>query len=311
MILRAATITTLLSTLWTVSADLVPEITTLADGHNYIAKLPCIDCPFLHRDEPNGPWTTRNDENALLLNISLPWDATHLSLNGAALLTRSSTQPRIYAAQVPLDYSTDSLSQLISNDSLDTAGPLLGLSYGTSLHHPINSSALVYRFNVFAAHFPLSNDGILASFPLEASAQQVLELVFLPRPLHSPADLKWLKWEIISARLSARERSGSKHRMRMMLFAEWDQYGHKGSPWHAVMSALGGVVGYAARGIWQMGLAILGFLVVFVVGIVLGVLWFEGDAAWEKQGEKGRRKESVSWKDVETGRGGGDVVKSD
>ena len=31
----------------------------------------------------------------------------------------------------------------------------------------------------------------------------------------------------------------------------------------------------------------------------------------EKKGEQGRRKESVSWKDVETGRGGGDVVKSD
>ena len=310
MILRVTTIVTLLSTLWTVSANPVPEITTLADGHAYIAKLPCIDCPFLHRDQANGLWTTRKDENALLLNISLPWDATHLSLNGAALLTRSSSQPRIYAAQVPAEYSTASLSQLISNDSLETAGPLLGLSYGTSLYHLPNSSALVYRFNVFAAHFPLSNDGSLTSFPLDAPAQQLLELVFLPRPLHSPADT-FAGWEIVSARLSARERSGSKHRMRMMLFDEWDQYGHRGSPWHAVMSALGGVVGYAARGIWQMGLAILGFLVVFVVVIVLGVLWFEGDAAWEKNGEKERRKRSGSWRDAETGRGGEDVGKSD
>lgn len=57
----------------------------------------------------------------------------------------------------------------------------------------------------------------------------------------------------------------------------------------------------------------MGFLVVFVVIIVLGVLWFEGEAAWEKNGEKERRKGSGSWRDVETGRGDGvvGVGKSD
>jgi hypothetical protein len=41
------------------------------------------------------------------------------------------------------------------------------------------------------------------------------------------------------------------------------------------------------------------------------VLWFEGDAAWEKNGEKERRKGSGSWRDVEKWRGVGDVGKSD
>ncbi|KAF3009763.1 hypothetical protein E8E13_009628 [Curvularia kusanoi] len=205
MILRAKTIATLLSALACVSADPAPEITTLAEGHNYIAKLPCVDCPFLHRGTADGPWTKQIEDSALLLNISLPWDATYLSVNNASLLTHSTVQPRIYAAQVPEDYSTEELTRSISDDGLSAAGPLLGLSYGTSLHRMPNSTALVYRFNVFAAKFPLSEPPI--SFPLDASNQKVLELIFLPRPLQSPADM-FPGWEIVSVRLSARERSG-------------------------------------------------------------------------------------------------------
>jgi hypothetical protein len=49
--------------------DVAPEITVLAEGHNLIAKLPCIGCPFVYRDPSSTQylgWTTREAENALV-----------------------------------------------------------------------------------------------------------------------------------------------------------------------------------------------------------------------------------------------------
>ena len=53
-----------------VAAEVAPEITTVAEGYNVIAKLPCIGCPFLHQDTSQGsdaPWTERKDGNALVI----------------------------------------------------------------------------------------------------------------------------------------------------------------------------------------------------------------------------------------------------
>ena len=53
-----------------VAAEIAPEITTVAEGYNVIAKLPCIGCPFLHQDTSQGsdaPWTERKDDNALVI----------------------------------------------------------------------------------------------------------------------------------------------------------------------------------------------------------------------------------------------------
>jgi hypothetical protein len=53
-----------------VAAEVAPEITTVAEGYNVIAKLPCIGCPFLHQDTSQGsdaPWTERKDDNALVI----------------------------------------------------------------------------------------------------------------------------------------------------------------------------------------------------------------------------------------------------
>jgi hypothetical protein len=52
--------------------DVASEITVLAEGHNLIAKLPCIGCPFVYRDPLSTQylgWTTREAENALVRHI--------------------------------------------------------------------------------------------------------------------------------------------------------------------------------------------------------------------------------------------------
>lgn len=308
MILRVYKIASILGVITQVIADVAPEITTLAEGYNYIAKLPCIDCPYLYRDTSNGengPWTDRIDDNALLLNISLPLDAAHLSINNGALLTGSSTLPRLYASQVLQDFSIADLYTRIDNNDLDTAGPSLGLSYGTSLSRITNSSALVYRFNIFSAHFTPAGHPP-TTIPLSSSRQKVLELILLPRPLHGAGDAG-PGWEIIRIGLSARAKKGSKRPMTMMMFEDWDEFGRKGSPAHALSSGSSGVVRYAASGFWSLSVAILGFVGAFVV-LVLGVAYaverYNGVYDQTPKG-KGRSvsKGSGSWTDVEAAKG--------
>ncbi|KAF1927584.1 uncharacterized protein M421DRAFT_421426, partial [Didymella exigua CBS 183.55] len=304
MILRAITVASLLGVAARVSADVAPDITTLAVGYNYIAKLPCVDCPYLYQDTSNGengPWTDRIDNNALLLNISLPLDATHLSINNAPLLSGSSFLPRIYASQVLQDYSTEDLHAKISDSELDTAGPSLGLSYGTSLHQIKNSTALVYRFNIFSLYFARTSPATRIS--LSNSHQKVLEIIFLPHPLHSVGD-SGPGWEIVHIRLSERDKKGSRRRMKTMMFEDWDEFGRKGSPLHLVSSSSSGVAKYAASGIWSLSITILGFMVAFVV-IVLGVVyimeWYSGeyDKAQSGKNRRSASKGSGNWTDVE------------
>jgi hypothetical protein len=69
MILRIASLIAALFLIKNAAAEIIPEITTLAEGYNLIAKLPCIDCPFLYQDTSageDGPWKSRQDENALV-----------------------------------------------------------------------------------------------------------------------------------------------------------------------------------------------------------------------------------------------------
>jgi hypothetical protein len=57
-------------------AEVAPEITTVTEGYNFIAKIPCVGCPFLHQDTLKGsdePWAERKDGNALVSSpISYP-----------------------------------------------------------------------------------------------------------------------------------------------------------------------------------------------------------------------------------------------
>lgn len=51
------------------NAEVAPEITIVAEGYNVIAKVPCVECPFLYQDTSKGndaPWTQRKDANALV-----------------------------------------------------------------------------------------------------------------------------------------------------------------------------------------------------------------------------------------------------
>lgn len=331
MILRSIALIELLSAVAQVLANVAPDITTIAEGYNYIAKLPCIDCPYLYQNTTtgeNGPWTERIDENALLLNISLPFDAAHISVNNAPLLSDSRILPQIYASQIPQDYSTDDLHQKINSNDLDTAGPVLGLSYGYSLRHVTNSSALVFRLNILEAHFkPPTHDPniqIPIVMKVDDPKQRVIELVLLPRPLLSAGDVG-PAWEIVTARLSDRDKKGSKRPMKTMMVEEWDRYGRKGSPLHLVSASSSSLVTYAGSGFWGLSVAILGVMVLFmvvVVGCMLSWDWW-GDEYEKAQNGKGRRggsKGSGSWTDVEQAkgkflsagelgmRGGGDVV---
>lgn len=69
MILRLAHLIIALDILQYAKAGVAPEITTVEEGYNLIAKIPCLQCPFLFQDTSKGteePWTERKDENALV-----------------------------------------------------------------------------------------------------------------------------------------------------------------------------------------------------------------------------------------------------
>lgn len=70
MIFRIAALLLLLLTFPNfIVAEVAPDITTVAEGYNLIAKLPCIGCPYLYQDTSKGkdePWTERKDDNALV-----------------------------------------------------------------------------------------------------------------------------------------------------------------------------------------------------------------------------------------------------
>jgi len=69
MILRSATLIATCALWIGASAEIAPEITVISEGYNIIAKLPCVGCPFLYQETlewRDGPWKTRDDDNALV-----------------------------------------------------------------------------------------------------------------------------------------------------------------------------------------------------------------------------------------------------
>jgi hypothetical protein len=69
MIHRIAPLAALLAFVRCAAAEVAPEITTIAEGYNVIAKIPCVGCPFLYHDTSKGsdaPWAQRKDDNALV-----------------------------------------------------------------------------------------------------------------------------------------------------------------------------------------------------------------------------------------------------
>lgn len=69
MIFRIALLAAILTLARYVAAEVALEITTIAEGYNVIAKIPCVGCPFLYQDTSKGsdaPWAQRKDDNALV-----------------------------------------------------------------------------------------------------------------------------------------------------------------------------------------------------------------------------------------------------
>ncbi|KAH6625377.1 hypothetical protein C7974DRAFT_425060 [Boeremia exigua] len=285
MILRIAALTSLLSVLTRVSAGNEPAITTLAEGYHYIAKLPCINCPYLYQDATEGEdghWIDRVDDNALLFNISLASTATHLLLNNASLLTPSPSPPLITAPQV-----------LLSPPNTPPFTPF-PLSYSTTLHHLPNTTSLVFRFNVYALHPPS-----LPPITLDASAQPVLEVLLMPQLLLSPAD--GVMWVIGNVRLAEREKKGSQRPVRVVMMSEWDGDGRKGSLGHWGRGWGRWVWAVASSGVLGLGVVVLSALAVFVAGVVACVTGWERYGA---QGGEGLAAKGKEGRDVEAARGG-------
>ncbi|KAF2126833.1 hypothetical protein P153DRAFT_433340 [Dothidotthia symphoricarpi CBS 119687] len=298
-----------------VSAEIAPELTTVVEGYNVIAKLPCIGCPFLYQDTSKGsnePWIKRKDKNALLLNISLPFDSAHLSVNTAALLTSSNVLPRIFANQVLLDTSKEDLAKLIDADQLESGG-YFGISYAYSLRHVKDSTALVFQFDISELWSDLPETPITVK--LDDPAQKMLEVVLLQRPMLSASD-PGPAYEIIRTSLVARPES-SAHQ-RTMAFHEWDAFGQKGTSAHLFSSLFDAFITYLSSGVWALFTFVFGIIGLFVVICLFCIF---GWGFWKdeyEQAQHGKRR-GGSGNDVEKARrfrsaeelglrGGGNVV---
>ncbi|KAF2865507.1 hypothetical protein BDV95DRAFT_623790 [Massariosphaeria phaeospora] len=308
------------------TADIAPEITTVAEGYSYIAKLPCLGCPFLFQDTSqgsNGPWTERKDHNALLFNITLPYaNPTTIYINSAPIPLTTSPHslshslPTIHAPQTLSDLSPADLSTLLSSTphlfettaSHETSSaPSFGLSYRLSLRriHPW-PTALLFHLDITDLHSALLSPPL--SHPATDAAQQMLELVLLQRPVRSALDPS-TPFEIISARLAPRPRprnptsSAFQHTMR---FLDWDAHGRKGTPAHTVAALTASLLAFIDSGVWALLVFVFAVLALFVLVCVFCVLgcggWREDEYGRAQTGKGASRRKGG---DVESGRGSG------
>ncbi|KAF2822160.1 hypothetical protein CC86DRAFT_330975, partial [Ophiobolus disseminans] len=304
MILRAPPIIAVLALWKAASAEPAPEITTLSPGYHFIAKLPCTACPFLYHDATstqaqNAPWKSRDEENALLLNISLPYTTPTISINTSPLLTPSNILPRISAAQVPLSISAQEISQLVDSNQLDTpGGATFAFSYAYSVRRIKDSSALLFTFDVLEAW---AQD---VTIKLDAQGQKVLEVVLLRRPVLSAGDADG--YEIVRAGLVPRSSATSQSKnTRIMRIQDWDAHGEKGTAQHLVSTAESSFIEYITSGAWGLFLFIMAIIGLFVVlclfcifGCGLGKDEYESAQHGKRRGGHGGKRS-----DAERGKG--------
>ncbi|KAF2799350.1 hypothetical protein K505DRAFT_404687 [Melanomma pulvis-pyrius CBS 109.77] len=287
-------------------ADIAPEITTVQDGYNIIAKIPCSGCPFLYQDTSKGsnePWTQREDQNALLLNISLPYDAAFLSINNAAIYSGRSNLPRIYATQVLTDLSVADLATLISSNQLEAShetgigGGFFGLSYRHSLRPIKDSPALILQFDIIELWSDLPETPI--SFKMDSRDQKMLELLLLERPLYSAFETP--AFEMVKAELVARTHHpvAPTTPQQTMHFLDWDGFGRKGSVAHALTAFGASFLDFMDSGVWALFAFILAIIALFVVICIFLVF---GWGFWQDDYEKAQHGKA---------RGGKRRVRSD
>ncbi|KAF2851806.1 hypothetical protein T440DRAFT_467579 [Plenodomus tracheiphilus IPT5] len=318
MIFRLASIFALISLLIeNVVAEVAPEITTVSDGYQFIAKVPCSGCPYLSQDTfkgQNEPWTENNNENAKLLNITLPFSSTHLNINTAALLTPSPILPKIYANQIPLSTTIQALSTMLENNSLDTPGSAsFALSYAYSLH-PIKSSpnALIFHFDILELWSDVTSPPI--TVVPDAADQKMLELVLLQRPLLSALDTS-PTYSIIRTSLIPRTETPTT-KMKKMWFHDWDQNGKKGTSSHLFNRAQQSFVDYVNSGVWALFIfiaALMGLFVVLCLFCCFAVGALSGEEYDYEKAQVRKRMRKNGWKaaadDMGRERRGGDVEK--
>ncbi|EFQ85480.1 hypothetical protein PTT_19598 [Pyrenophora teres f. teres 0-1] len=324
MILRIALLAPVLAFFQNpVIAEVAPEITTAAEGYNIIAKLPCIGCPYLYHDTSQGRdagWSQRKDDNALvkptttllsfLLNLSLPFDSTHLSVNTAPLLTASKILPRIYVNQVLQDVSKDDMSKILVSNQLDElGGAYFGASYQYSLRRVKNSEARVFQFDVMQLWTDLTTPPL--TVVLDQPGQKMLEVVLLPRPLLSSGDPA-NTYEIVRAGLVPRSAEpgakGSKDSGKVsMWFLDWDANGKKGTATHIVNSTSSYFVQYLSSGMWALFVFVVAVIALFVVVCLFCIFacgWHDDDyeKAQYRKRNTGGGKGAWAGRDVETAR---------
>ncbi|KAG9194283.1 hypothetical protein G6011_04318 [Alternaria panax] len=290
MIFRIAPLAAAFAIVCDVAAEIAREITTVAEGYNVIAKVPCIGCPFLYQDTSKGndaPWIERKDDNALLLNISLPYDSAHLSINNAPLLADSRILPLLYVNQVLLDTSEDDLDKLVASNQLDNlGGAYFGASYSYSLRQLKDSNALVFYFDIMEMWTDLTSPHL--TIIMDKEQQKILEIVLLQRPLLSAGDQASV-YEIVRASLV--QRKDVKKPMKMyMWFHDWDANGKKGTATHMVNSASSSFVDYISSGVWSLFIFVLAVMALFVIVclfIIFGCGWHKDDY---EQAQHGKRK---------------------
>lgn len=242
-------------------------------------------------------------KNAQLLNISLPYDSAHLSINNAALLANNKILPRIYVNQVLEDISKNDLSKLIDSNQLDSLGSsYFGASYSYTLRRIKDKpQALLFHFDIMELWIDLTSPPL--TIVLDDAEQKILELVLLQRPLLSPGDLTGA-YEIIRANLITRPPApakGTKRRAKVtsMWFLDWDDHGKKGTATHIVNSASSSLIAYISSGVWALFVfifAIIGLFVVVCLFVIFGCGWCS-DNDYEIA-QHGKRKSSSSAKGV-------------
>ncbi|KAH7132644.1 hypothetical protein B0J11DRAFT_522195 [Dendryphion nanum] len=296
-----------------VIAETAQDITWVQEGYTFIAKLPCIGCPFLYEDTSQGekkPWSTKQDINALLLNISLPYDSTFIAINNARLYPTSSNLPIVYANQILSDLSSSDLTNILSTNQLESSheislgGGFFGLSYRYTLRRIPKTAALIFQLDILELHSDLTEKPI--KFELKHEEQKMIELLLLQRPIYSAHEPP--SFEIIKASLVPRTSypiSVSSIRQRTMHFRDWDEFGQKGTPTHLISTWGTALVDYLDSGVWALFFFLLAIIALFIVVCLFCIFGcdfckddYEKAQSGKARGE--RRKKSKS--DLETGK---------
>ncbi|KAG9228583.1 hypothetical protein BJ875DRAFT_412345 [Amylocarpus encephaloides] len=217
-------------------------VTEVTAQSSYVAKLPCVGCPFIVRPYMSPDEYFQNDpENSLLLNFTIGNDARSLELNNMPILPFT-LPTAVYAFQVPANLTSDTMQKMVDMQMMDksfnvgTKYGMFELSYEhtTTLDSP---DVEVLRFNV--TNVDITSGRLKGGFTMSRDEQKAVEL-----------QLTYTKEEgmrISSIGLVGREDAILHGKMAcgkdapvinfVYRTTEWDYYGHIGS-WSRTFSLM-------------------------------------------------------------------------